>query len=159
MAAAGTVATLLPGAFLVLGETQRPPIELLRQYGVPMAVASDANPGTSPLFLPTLLAQPGLHPVPPHPTRGPGRHDRPRARALGQSQLGRIAQGQPADLCLWDVRQPAELAYRCRPVACASASSAVDHYPCTLTAFPWPAGPAASTPSRTARAGTSAFAR
>src|SRR5690606_31340408 len=55
MAAAGTVATLLPGAFLVLGETSRPPIELLRQYGVPMAVASDANPGTSPLFLPTLL--------------------------------------------------------------------------------------------------------
>ena len=55
MAEAGTVAVLLPGAFHVLRETRLPPIELLRQYGVPMAVASDANPGTSPICMPCLL--------------------------------------------------------------------------------------------------------
>uniref|UniRef100_UPI00258BC146 imidazolonepropionase n=1 Tax=uncultured Pseudomonas sp. TaxID=114707 RepID=UPI00258BC146 len=59
LAAAGTVAVLLPGAFLMLGETQHPPVELLRRYGVPMALASDANPGTSPLYLPTLIAHLG----------------------------------------------------------------------------------------------------
>lgn len=111
MAAAGTVATLLPGAFLVLGETQRPPIELLRRYGVPMAVASDANPGTSPLFLPTLLLNLAcslFRLTPREALAGMTAHG---ARALGQPLLGRIAAGLPADLCLWDVERAAELAY------------------------------------------------
>ncbi len=111
MAEAGTVATLLPGAFLVLGETQRPPIELLRQYGVPMAVASDANPGTSPLFLPTLLLNLACSLFRLTPREALAGMTAQGARALGQPQLGRIAVGLPADLCLWDVARAAELAY------------------------------------------------
>lgn len=111
MAEAGTVAVLLPGAFHVLRETQLPPIELLRQYGVPMAVASDANPGTSPICLPTLMANLActlFRLTPREALAGMTAHG---ARALGLPELGRIAVGAPADLCLWDIRQPAELAY------------------------------------------------
>ena len=111
MAEAGTVAVLLPGAFHVLRETQLPPIELLRQYGVPMAVASDANPGTSPICLPTLMAHLActlFRLTPREALAGMTAH---AARALGLPELGRIAVGAPADLCLWDIRQPAELAY------------------------------------------------
>jgi len=111
MAEAGTVAVLLPGAFHVLRETQLPPIELLRQYGVPMAVASDANPGTSPIYMPTLMANLActlFRLTPREALAGMTAHG---ARALGLPDLGRIAVGAPADLCLWDIRQPAELAY------------------------------------------------
>ncbi|MFB4369742.1 MULTISPECIES: imidazolonepropionase [unclassified Pseudomonas] len=111
MAEAGTVAVLLPGAFHVLCETQLPPIELLRQYGVPMAVASDANPGTSPICMPTLMANLActlFRLTPREALAGMTAHG---ARALGLPDLGRIAVGAPADLCLWDIRQPAELAY------------------------------------------------
>lgn len=111
MAGAGTVAVLLPGAFQVLRETRLPPIELLRQYGVPMAVASDANPGTSPICLPTLMAHLActlFRLTPREALAGMTVH---AARALGRPELGRIAVGVPADLCLWDIRQPAELAY------------------------------------------------
>ncbi len=111
MADAGTVAVLLPGAFHVLRETQLPPIELLRQYGVPMAVASDANPGTSPICMPTLMANLActlFHLTPREALAGMTAHG---ARALGLPELGRIAVGAPADLCLWDIQQPAELAY------------------------------------------------
>ncbi|AEF23484.1 imidazolonepropionase [Pseudomonas fulva] len=111
MAEAGTVAVLLPGAFHVLRETQMPPIELLRQYGVPMAVASDANPGTSPICMPTLMANLActlFRLTPREALAGMTAHG---ARALGLPDLGRIAVGAPADLCLWDIRQPAELAY------------------------------------------------
>jgi imidazolonepropionase len=111
MAEAGTVAVLLPGAFHVLRETQLPPIELLRQYGVPMAVASDANPGTSPFCMPTLMANLActlLRLTPREALTGMTAHG---ARALGLPELGRIAVGAPADMCLWDIQQPAELAY------------------------------------------------
>ena len=111
MAEAGTVAVLLPGAFQVLRETQLPPIELLRQYQVPMAVASDVNPGTSPICLPTLMAHLActlFRLTPREALAGMTAH---AARALGLPELGRIAVGAPADLCLWDIRQPAELAY------------------------------------------------
>ena len=115
MAAAGTVATLLPGAFHTLRETQLPPIALLRQYGVPMAVASDANPGTAPICFPTLnlnLACTLFRLTPREALAGMTAH---AARALGKPELGRIAVGHPADLCLWDVQQPAELAYAVQP--------------------------------------------
>lgn len=111
MAEAGTVAVLLPGAFHVLRETQLPPIALLRQYGVPMAVASDANPGTSPICMPTLMANLActlFRLTPREALAGMTAHG---ARALGLPDLGRIAVGAPADLCLWDIQQPAELAY------------------------------------------------
>ncbi|WP_027911144.1 imidazolonepropionase [Pseudomonas sp. URMO17WK12:I4] len=111
MAEPGTVAVLLPGAFHVLRETQLPPIDLLRQYGVPMAVASDANPGTSPICMPTLMANLActlFRLTPREALAGMTAHG---ARALGLPHLGRIAVGAPADLCLWDIRQPAELAY------------------------------------------------
>src|SRR5690606_32603811 len=104
-------AVLLPGAFHVLRETQLPPIELLRQYGVPMAVASDANPGTSPICMPTLMANLActlLRLTPRQALAGMTAHGAP---ALRLPALGRIAAGAPADLCLWDIRQRAELAY------------------------------------------------
>lgn len=115
MAEAGTVAVLLPGAFHVLRETRVPPIDLLRQYGVPMAVASDANPGTSPICMPSLMANLActlFRLTPREALAGMTAH---AAQALGRPELGRIAVGAPADLCLWDVRQPAELAYAVQP--------------------------------------------
>lgn len=69
MAASGTVATLLPGAFYTLRDTQVPPIDLLRQYQVPMALATDGNPGSSPIFQLTLMLNMGLHTVSFNPNR------------------------------------------------------------------------------------------
>lgn len=114
MASAGTVAVLLPGAFHVLRETRLPPIDLLRRYGVPMAVASDANPGTSPICMPTLMANLActlFRLTPREALAGMTAHG---ARALGLPELGRIQVGAPADLCLWAIQQPAELAYAVR---------------------------------------------
>ncbi len=111
MAEAGTVAVLLPGAFHVLRETQLPPIDLLRQYQVPMAVASDANPGTSPICMPSLMANLActlFRLTPREALAGMTAH---AARALGLPELGRIAVGAAADLCLWDIQHPADLAY------------------------------------------------
>jgi imidazolonepropionase len=115
MAAAGTVATLLPGAFHCLGESQLPPIELLRQYGVAMAVASDANPGTAPICFPTLVLNLACTLFRLTPSEALAGMTANAARALGRPELGRIALGSPADLCLWDVQQPAELAYAVQP--------------------------------------------
>ncbi|WXL27122.1 imidazolonepropionase [Ectopseudomonas mendocina] len=111
MAEAGTTAVLLPGAFHMLRETQLPPVDLLRQYNVPMAVASDANPGTSPICSPTLMANLActlFRLTPREALSGMTAH---AARALGIQTLGRIEVGAPADLCLWNISHPAELAY------------------------------------------------
>lgn len=111
MAAAGTVAVLLPGAFLALRETQLPPIERLRALGIPMAVATDCNPGTSPVT--SLLAVLNLACVlfrltPEEALAGATCH---AARALGLGDRGTLAAGQRADLAVWEVERPAELCY------------------------------------------------
>ncbi|WP_375055881.1 imidazolonepropionase [Zobellella sp. DQSA1] len=112
LAEAGTVATLLPGAFYMLRETTVPPIELLRRHGVPMALATDANPGTSPIFSLKLMLNMActlFRLTPVEALRGVTAQG---ARALGlQRECGRIAPGLAADLCLWDTDNYAELAY------------------------------------------------
>ncbi|MBD9368553.1 imidazolonepropionase [Xanthomonas sp. XNM01] len=111
MAAAGTVAVLLPGAFHVLRETQRPPLDAFRAHGVPMAVATDCNPGTSPLLslrLAMSLACTHFRLTPEEALRGATLH---AAAALGLHDRGRLIVGQRADFALWDLPQPAGLAY------------------------------------------------
>lgn len=111
MAAAGTVAVLLPGAFYCLRETKLPPMDLLRQYGVPMAVSTDCNPGTSPVTSMTLMLSMActlFRLTPEEALAGVTRH---AAKALGLSDRGQIAPGLRADLALWRVDHPAELAY------------------------------------------------
>ena len=112
MAAANTTAVILPGAFYTLRETQAPPIELLRQYNVPMALATDSNPGSSPLtslLLTMNMACTLFRMTPEEALAGVTRN---AAKALGLSDCGTIAFGQQADLAVWDVSHPAELAYR-----------------------------------------------
>ncbi len=112
MARAGTVAVLLPGAYYYLGETCLPPVSALRAQGVAMAVATDCNPGTSPctsLLLMLNMACTLFRLTPAEALAGVTRH---AARALGlQAEAGRIAPGLRADLALWEVGRPAELAY------------------------------------------------
>ena len=111
MAAAGTVAVLLPGAFYFLRERQAPPVALLRAAGVPMALATDCNPGTSPLTSPLLalnLACTLFRLTPEEALAGITRN---AARALGLPDRGVLAPGMRADLALWRVGHPAELAY------------------------------------------------
>ena len=112
MARAGTVAVLLPGAFYTLAETQLPPIDLLRAHRVPMAVATDCNPGTSPassLLLMLNMACTLFRLTPEEALAGVTRH---AARALGLADRGTLALGQRADVVLWDLATPAELSYR-----------------------------------------------
>lgn len=112
MAKAGTVAVLLPGAFYFLRETQLPPIDLLRQYQVPMAVATDLNPGTSPLCsLPLMLnmACTLFRLTPEEALLGVTRH---AAQAVGLNDRGRLAAGLRADFALYAISQPAELCYQ-----------------------------------------------
>lgn len=111
MAAAGTVAVLLPGAFYFLRETKLPPIDLLRQHGVPIAIATDANPGSSPLVqLPLMmhLACSLFRLTPEEAWLGVTRH---AATALGDQGQGTIAVGQRADLALWNLSAPEEICY------------------------------------------------
>lgn len=112
MAQAGTVAVLLPGAYYFLRETQLPPIDLLRQYRVPMAVATDLNPGTSPLCsLPLMLnmACTLFRLTPQEALLGVTRH---AALALGLKDRGTLAVGQKADFACYGISQPAELCYQ-----------------------------------------------
>ncbi|PLS21548.1 imidazolonepropionase [Neptunicoccus cionae] len=112
LAEAGTVAVILPGAFYTLRETQAPPIDLLRKHGVPMALATDINPGSSPLNSILLTLNMGctlFRMTPEEALRGVTVN---AARALGLSDQGTLAAGQKADLTVWDVKHPAELAYR-----------------------------------------------
>ncbi|MFM2480903.1 imidazolonepropionase [Celerinatantimonas sp. YJH-8] len=113
LAKSGTVATLLPGAFYFLRETQFPPVEALRQYGVPMALSTDANPGTSPFYDLSLIMNMGctlFKLTPEEALRGVTCH---AAKALGLGAvIGQIAPGMRADLTLWDTRHPADISYQ-----------------------------------------------
>ena len=112
LAAAGSVAVILPGAFYTLRETQIPPIAALRAAGVPMAVATDYNPGSAPLASLTLamnMACTLFRMTPLEALQGTTLH---AARALGLADRGQIAVGQRADLAIWAARHPAELSYR-----------------------------------------------
>jgi imidazolonepropionase len=112
MARAGTVAVLLPGAFYALRETKKPPIDLLRRYGVPMAVASDCNPGTSPVMSPSLMMSMACTLFGLTPEEALAGMTRAGAKALGlQDEAGTISAGKAADLCIWRIGRPAELSY------------------------------------------------
>ncbi|HEX8216789.1 MAG TPA: imidazolonepropionase [Allosphingosinicella sp.] len=112
MAAAGTVAVLLPGAFYALRENKKPPVDLLRSHGVPMAVATDCNPGTSPVLSPTLMLSMACTLFGLTPEEALAGMTVNAARALGlQSETGTITVGKAADLCIWRVGRPAELCY------------------------------------------------
>jgi imidazolonepropionase len=123
MAAAGSVAVLLPGAFYFLRETRLPPVVALRQAAVPIAIASDHNPGSSPVLSLRLMLNMactlfGL--TPEEALRGVTVN---AARALGLADRGKLSEGLRADFVVWDLEHPVELAYwiggrACRSVIC-----------------------------------------
>ena len=123
MQQAGTVAMLLPGAFYFLRETRLPPVQALRDAGVPMAIATDHNPGSSPCLSPLLMLNMActlLRLTPEEAWRGVTVN---AARALGLADRSRLAAGQRADLVVWDTGHPRDMAYRfghnpCRRVVC-----------------------------------------
>ena len=112
MAASGSVAVLLPGAFYMLRETQKPPVQLLRDYQVPIALATDINPGSSPVLSARLMMVLGCQEfglTPEEALRGMTIN---AAKALGKSDsVGSLQIGYVADFAIWDVQQPSELAY------------------------------------------------
>jgi len=112
MATHGTVAVLLPGAYYFLRETQAPPVALLREAGVPIALATDCNPGSSPLTSPLLTMNMACTLFRLTPEEALAGFTRNAARALGLADVGTIEPGKRADIAIWDVNEPAELAYR-----------------------------------------------
>jgi imidazolonepropionase len=111
MGAAGTVAMLLPGAYYFLRDKQAPPIDFMRQYKVPMAIASDCNPGSSPavsLLLMMNMACTLFRMTPAETLAGVTRN---AAKALGLNDRGVLAADKVADFVLWDIADPAELSY------------------------------------------------
>ncbi len=112
MAEAGVVAVLLPGAYLMLRETTPPPIALLRRHGVAMAVATDCNPGTSPVASMTAAINLACVQFRLTPEEALAGATRIAARALGlEDGIGTLEAGKAADLAVWDITRPAELAY------------------------------------------------
>jgi imidazolonepropionase len=121
LASGGSVAVLLPGAFYVLRETRLPPVEALRAEGVPIALATDANPGSSPLHSLLLILNMActlFRMTPAEALRGVTKN---AARALGMGdEIGSLEIGKRADLVLWDVQRPAMLSYRVGVNPCAA---------------------------------------
>ncbi len=137
MAAAGTVAVLLPGAFYFLRETQRPPVDLLRRHGVPIAIATDCNPGSSPLTSPLLALNMACTLFGLTCDEALAGLTIQGARALGlRDAIGSIEVGKRADFTLWDIERPAELCYAlgARPlrqrVYAGVADAAMETLPC-----------------------------
>ncbi len=111
MGRAGTVAVLLPGAFYFLRDTRLPPIDAFRRHGVPIAIASDCNPGSSPavsLLLMLNMACTLFRMTPEEALAGVTRN---AARALGLADRGTLEAGKAADFVAWDISHPAELSY------------------------------------------------
>jgi len=111
MARAGTVAVLLPGAYYTLNETQKPPVEAFRKHGVSMAIATDWNPGSSPLGSLLLAMNMGCTLFQLTPEEALAGTTREAARALGLQDRGMIKSGMRADMAIWDISDPAELSY------------------------------------------------
>jgi imidazolonepropionase len=112
MAAAGTVAVLLPGAFYALQEERKPPVDLLRKHKVPIAIATDCNPGTSPLLSPALAMNMACTLFGLTPEESLAGMTINAARALGlDEEVGTIVAGKAADLCVWHIESLAELGY------------------------------------------------
>ena len=112
MAKAGTVAVLLPGAFYALQEKKKPPVELLRRHKVPIAIATDCNPGTSPMLSPTLIMNMACTLFGLTPEEALAGMTVNAARALGLAhEVGSIAAGKAADLGVWRIESLAELGY------------------------------------------------
>ena len=113
MGRAGTVAVLLPGAFYFLRETRLPPVAAFRRHNVPMALATDNNPGTSPATSLLLMLNMGCTLFRLTPEEALAGVTRNAARALGLAgECGQLVAGLAADLVFWDIADPAELAYR-----------------------------------------------
>ena len=111
MKEAGTIAVLLPGAYYTLGDIMCPPVELLRKHRVPMAVASDCNPGSSPVLSLKLMINMACTLFKLTPEEALAGVTRNAAKALGLKDRGMIKEGMLADLVRWDIDHPAELAY------------------------------------------------
>jgi len=112
MASSGTVAVILPGAFYTLRETQAPPVDLLRRHEVPMALATDCNPGSSPLASLLLAMNMGCTLFRMTPEEALAGVTREAAKALRLTDRGTLEAGKRADLAIWNVQHPAELSYR-----------------------------------------------
>jgi len=112
MATSGSVAVLLPGAFYTLRETQMPPMDLLRQHKVPIALATDCNPGSSPLASLLLTLNMGCTLFRMTPEEALAGVTREAAKALGLDDRGTLEAGKRADLAIWNISHPAELSYR-----------------------------------------------
>ena len=113
MAASGTTAVLLPGAYYFTREEQKPPVALLREHGVPIALATDCNPGTSPLTSLLLVMNMAATLFRLTVDECLAGVTREAARALGKlDKIGTIEAGKQCDLCIWNIEQPAELVYR-----------------------------------------------
>jgi len=111
MGRAGTVAVLLPGAFYVLRETKLPPVVALRRHNVPIAIASDCNPGSSPALSLLLMVNMACTLFRLTPVEALAGVTRNAARALGLGDRGTLEVGKRADMALWRIGRPAELAY------------------------------------------------
>lgn len=132
MAAAGTVAVLLPGAFYTLRETQLPPVQAFRRHGVPMALATDCNPGSAPLTSPLLAMNLACTLFRMTPEEALAGFTRTGAVALGMgASHGTLEVGKAADLAVWEIERPGELAYRLgfNPLAYAIQAGKPRHLP------------------------------
>jgi imidazolonepropionase len=113
MTQSNTVAVLLPGAFYFLRETRMPPVDLLRRHAVPVALSTDCNPGSSPTVSLLLMLNMGCTLFGLTPEEALAGATRNGARALGlQDKIGTLEAGKDADFVIWDIPEPAELAYR-----------------------------------------------